>query len=200
MGKTVKDTDGFVGNFATRLTDGTSFEHGAIIVATGGAFYVPTEYGYGSDKRILTQRELEKNLSHTPADPSQTYVMIQCVGSREEPNQYCSRICCQDAVKNAIHIKEEAPEARVFILYRDIRTYGLREQYYRKARDLGVVFVRYDVDKKPSAEADRIGWDPMLVMVSLNADYWSFPRAWPHPSTIGEIVPSTPTAIFLKHT
>ena len=190
MGRTVKDTDGFVGNFVTRLTDGTSFEHGAIIVATGGTFYVPTEYGYGSDKRILTQRELEKNLSHTPANPSHTYVMIQCVGSREEPNQYCSRICCQDAVKNAIEIKEKAPEAQVFILYRDIRTYGLREEYYRKARDLGVIFVRYDVDQKPSVFPEARGirvetFDPMLNRdVSLNADYLILSTGIrPHPST-----------------
>jgi len=75
--------------------------------------------------------------------------MIQCVGSREEPNQYCSRVCCQDAVKNAIRIKEADPKAQVFVIYRDIRTYGLREDYYRKARELGVIFVRYDVERKP---------------------------------------------------
>ena len=75
--------------------------------------------------------------------------MIQCVGSREEPFNYCSRICCQDAIKNAITIKEKAPGAQVTIFYRDIRTYGLRENYYAKARDLGVRFVRYEVDNKP---------------------------------------------------
>ena len=75
--------------------------------------------------------------------------MIQCVGSREEPNNYCSRICCQDAIKNAIAIKKKTPDAQVVILYRDIRTYGLREDYYTMARDLGVIFVRFDPEKKP---------------------------------------------------
>ena len=203
MGTTVKNTDGYVGNFVTQLTDGTSFEHGAVIVATGGAFYAPTEYGYGSDRRILTQRELEKNLSQTPARPSGTYVMIQCVGSREEPNQYCSRICCQDAVKNAIKIKKKAPEAQVFILYRDIRTYGLREQYYRMARDLGVIFIRYDVDQKPFVSPEARGikvetFDPMLNRdVELHADYLVLSTGIrPHPSTetIGKLYKLTVNA------
>ena len=203
MGATVKNTDGFVGNFVTELTDGTSFEHGAVIVATGGEFYKPTEYHYGSDRRILTQRELEKNLSQTPARPSHTYVMIQCVGSREEPNQYCSRICCQDAVKNAIEIKEKAPEAQVFILYRDIRTYGLREEYYRMARDLGVIFIRYDVDKKPRVSPEARGikvetFDPMLNRdVELHADFLVLSTGIrPHPSTetIGKLYKLTVNA------
>jgi len=195
-GVTVKHTDGFVGNFVSELTDGTSFEHGAVIVATGGQFYTPTEYLYGDHERVLIQRELEKQLFQEPAKSSDTYVMIQCVGSREEPNNYCSRICCQDAVKNAIEIKEKAPQAQVFILYRDIRTYGLREDYYKRARDLGVIFVRYSVDNKPRVSPNDRGilvetFDPMLNRdVALHADYLVLSTGIrPHPSTgdIGEL-------------
>ena len=96
------------------------------------------------------------------------FVMIQCVGSREEPNQYCSRICCQDAIKNAIAIKQVNPEAQVIILYRDIRTYGLREDYYKQARDLGVIFVRYDVDKKPVVE--RAAGDRLRIKTWTNVE------------------------------
>ncbi len=116
--------------------------------------------------------------------------MIQCVGSREEPNNYCSRICCQDAIKNAIAIKEKAPQAQVFILYRDIRTYGLREDYYRKARDLGVIFVRYDVDRKPYVTSRDTGlevrtFDPMLNReILINADFVILSTGFrPQPST-----------------
>ena len=84
-------------------------------------------------------------------------VMIQCVGSREPEHQYCSRTCCGEAIKNAINIKELNPGAQVFILYRDIRTYGLKEIYYKKARDLGVQFVRFDPDRKPEVKAGGQG-------------------------------------------
>jgi heterodisulfide reductase subunit A-like polyferredoxin len=152
-GVEVHNTDGFVGNFKTELTDGTAIEHGTVVLATGGVEYQPTEYLYNDSDRVITQRELEKKIFDglQPAT-NERYVMIQCVGSREEPNQYCSRICCQDAVKNAIEIKERNPAAQVFILYRDMRTYGLREDFYTKARELGVIFIRYEVDRKPQVE------------------------------------------------
>jgi len=106
-----------------------------------------------------------------------SYAMIQCVGSREAPFNYCSRICCQDAIKNAIAIKTKTPDAQVTIFYRDLRTYGLREQYYTKARDLGVRFVRYEVDRKPEVTHDGqkfsiTAYDPVLEHeISLPADY-----------------------------
>lgn len=154
-GVEVKKTEGFVGNFKTTLTDGKEIEHGVIILATGGVEYEPVEYLYKESDHVITQRELEKKLVMGEKPKSgECFVMIQCVGSREEPNQYCSRICCQDAIKNAVAIKQENPGAQVVILYRDIRTYGLREDYYKQARDLGVIFVRYDVDKKPAVERD----------------------------------------------
>jgi len=189
-GVTVKSTDGFVGNFKTELTDGTVIQHGAIIVAIGAEAYKPSEYLYGQHERVLTQWELEKRLATESPEPGSTYVMIQCVGSREEPNNYCSRICCQDAIKNAIAIKEKAPQAQVFILYRDIRTYGLREDYYRKARDLGVIFVRYDVDRKPYVTSRDTGlevrtFDPMLNReILINADFVILSTGFrPQPST-----------------
>lgn len=174
---TVAHTDGFVGNFVTRLTNGQSFEHGAIIVASGAKRYEPTEYLYQEHAAVITQTELETRLTESPATGGKTYVMIQCVGSREEPHNYCSRVCCRDAVKNAIRIRETDPDAQVFIIYRDVRTYGLKEMYYRKARDLGVIFIRYDVDQKPQvmADGDRLmvtAFDPMLQQdIKIHADH-----------------------------
>jgi heterodisulfide reductase subunit A len=121
--------------------------------------------------------------------------MIQCVGSREEPNNYCSRVCCQDAIKNAIQIKEASPDTEITILYRDIRTYGLREDYYSKARELGVFFSRFEPDSKP--EVDSSGslikiktFDHILQReIEFTADYLILSTGLrPHPTTdsIGE--------------
>jgi heterodisulfide reductase subunit A len=173
----VEKTDGFVGNFVTTLTNGETFEHGAVIVCTGGHEYEPTEYEYKNSDRIITQRQLEKDIHTSTPKSGAHYVMIQCVGSREEPNNYCSRVCCQDAVKNAISIKEKQPDAQVTILYRDIRTYGLREDYYHKAREMGVLFIRFNVDQKPEVEVKGNTiqietFDYMLDRkVRLQADY-----------------------------
>ena len=143
-------TEGFVGNFKTTISDGKTLEHGAIIICSGGEIYVPDgEYLYGKHSKVITQKDLEERMLKDSVSPDKSYVMIQCVGSREDPHDYCSRVCCQDAIKNAIAIKKKYPNASVTILYRDIRTYGLREQYYEKARELGVVFIRFDIDRKP---------------------------------------------------
>lgn len=151
-GKTIEKTEGFVGNFSTTLSDQTAIDHGAVVITTGGHEYQPDEYLYGKNKNVMTQRELEKKLEEKPPADNSTYVMIQCVGSREEPNNFCSRICCQDAVKNAIAIKKQNPSANVIVIYRDIRTYGLREVFYTKARKAGVIFVKYEPDNKPVLE------------------------------------------------
>ncbi len=198
-GTEVKSTDGFVGNFSTKLADGTAFEHGAIILATGGTEYQPTEsdYRWGQSDHIITQRTLEKRLATGDGPKAgERYVMIQCVGSREEPVNYCSRICCQDAIKNAIAIKEKNPRAQVVILYRDIRTYGLREDYYFKARELGVVFVRFVPERKPEVEMAgnklkvRV-YDYMLNRdLVLDADWLVLSTGLrPHPDThkVGEM-------------
>jgi len=147
----VVDVEGYVGNFKTTLTCGSEkkgINHGIIIVATGAVEYKPTEYLYGIDERVLTQRELEERLAEG-AFSAKTVAMIQCVGSRNGERPNCSRICCAQAVKNALKIKESSPETDVYVLYKDIRTYGFNEDYYRKAADEGVLFVRYDDDHKP---------------------------------------------------
>jgi heterodisulfide reductase subunit A len=186
----IKKTDGFVGNFVTTLADGTAFSHGAIIVATGGVEYEPTEYEYGKSSAVMTQRELEKRLETETFAPSASFAMIQCVGSREEPFNYCSRVCCQDAIKNAIVIKKKYPNASVIIFYRDIRTYGLQEDYYREARSLGVLFVRFEPDNKPEVRVTdggvTIGAFDFLLnrKIEVRADYLALSTGLrPHPST-----------------
>ena len=144
---------GHIGKFAVTLAKGgANFEisGGAIIVATGAQAAKTTEFLYGKSDRVLTQVELEQRL-HDKAWPAkgQNIVMIQCVGSRNEKHPYCSRICCSMAVKNALAVKELDPDANVYVLYRDVRTYGFREIYYQQAREAGVVFIRYSPEAPP---------------------------------------------------
>ncbi len=153
---------GFQGNFYTEVLVGDEMkprkiEYGAGIIATGAQEYKPKEYLYGEDPRVVTQVELSQRLDEEGAEGLKRVVMIQCVGSRNEENPNCSRICCQSAIKNALHIKRENPGAQVFILYRDIRTYGLLEDYYTEARRLGVIFSRFTPENPPTAEADEDG-------------------------------------------
>jgi heterodisulfide reductase subunit A-like polyferredoxin len=147
---------GHVGNFRSKLEfpqDQWEIQYGAAVIATGAQEYKPREYLYGEHPRVLTQSEMENFLADKPEEmaDSPTVVMIQCVGSREPEHPYCSRVCCGHAVKNAIKIKELRPKAAVYILYRDIRTYGLKEIYYKRARDLGVRFVRFEPERAPEA-------------------------------------------------
>ena len=153
---------GFQGNFTTEVLVGPGMyerkiDHGAVILATGANEYTPTEFSYGQDERILTQMALSERLHRNGADALNRVVMIQCVGSRNEENPNCSRICCQTAIKNAIHIKRLRPETEVCILHRDIRTYGLLEDYYTEARHLGVYFIRYDPDDPPAVTPSESG-------------------------------------------
>jgi len=153
---------GFKGNFTTEIMVGPGMyerkiDHGVAILATGAAEYQPREFLYGQDDRVMTQIELGKRLEEKGADDLQNIVMIQCVGSRNEEFQNCSRICCQNAVKNALHIKELNPEANVYVLYRDIRTYGILEKYYREARRQGVLFFRFNREEPPEVESTDEG-------------------------------------------
>jgi heterodisulfide reductase subunit A len=169
---TLSLVQGSVGNLTSTIRrNGTEQEvaHGVAIVATGATEYQPTEYLYGTDPRVLTQRQLEELIADNGASLRglESVVMIQCVGSREETRPYCSRICCSQAVKNAILLKRMCPDVAVHVLYRDIRTYGLLEEYYTQARELGVHFIRYDEDRKPDISATDGGLqvstvDPML--------------------------------------
>jgi heterodisulfide reductase subunit A len=125
--------------------------YGAVIVATGGVEVSPTEYLYGQDPRVVTQREFEKMIAEGKALPDDI-VMIQCVGSREPERPYCSRLCCTKAIVNGLEVKERSPDARITVLYREIRAYGFREDAYREAREKGISFLRYDLEHKPEVE------------------------------------------------
>jgi heterodisulfide reductase subunit A len=169
LGATVAGIDGFLGNFKTRLTqDGATeeVEHGVVIVATGAEIHKPADYLYGQNDRVVTQVEFEQKLAAGDV-AADTVVMIQCVGSRDDEHAYCSRICCGHAVRNALRLKELRPQANVFVLYRDVRTYGFSEEYYRQAREKGVRFIRYEPERKPAVSATDSGlrveaWDPIL--------------------------------------
>ena len=164
--KVYKETEvvnfsGYVGNYITtiRTADASTedIEHGVVIVATGGVEYKPEEYLYGQSPAVMTQVELESGIIEGKVQPKdlKSVVMIQCVGSREEAHMYCSRVCCGQAVKNAIKVKDANPDTEVFVLYRDMRTYGLNEIKYREARDKGIMFVRYEVEKKPEVAEEN---------------------------------------------
>ncbi len=167
----VLGTTGHVGSFVSRLKTGDqeeSLEHGALILATGAQEYEPSEHGYGQDPRVLTQLELHEALyGDEPLAGVEQVVMIQCVGSRDQEHSYCSRICCSQAVANALRIKELKPDCEVTVLFRDIRTFSLKELWYQKARKAGVRFVRFDPERPPQSEAGpeditvRV-WDSIL--------------------------------------
>ena len=148
----VQSCSGSVGNFESVIAAGgkrQTLRHGVTIVATGAEMYDPVEYGHGSCDKVITQRELERRLGLGLADEAGHVVMIQCVGCRTEERPYCSRICCGEAVKNALEIKEQKPDCRVTVLYKDVRTFGRMEKHYLRAREAGVVFMRYDDEHKP---------------------------------------------------
>jgi len=146
---------GQVGRFNTTIEteeEGAfTLEHGVTILATGGTEAETTAYGYGSSEAIVTQKDLEQKLDDNTLNPEQlkNVVMIQCVDSREEPRNYCSRICCASSLKKALYLKEKNPDIAVYILYRDIMTYGFTESYYTEARKAGVIFIPYDLAEKP---------------------------------------------------
>ncbi len=152
---------GFKGNFTTEVLVGPGMygrkiEHGVTIVATGAREYRPKEYLYGDHKKVMTQLELGQVMEERSKDVAKwnRVAMIQCVGSRNEENPNCSRICCQSAVKHALGLKELNPYMDIIILYRDMRTYGLLEDYYTAARNAGIIFARYDPEKPPELKAD----------------------------------------------
>ncbi|MEA2097076.1 MAG: FAD-dependent oxidoreductase, partial [Candidatus Cloacimonadota bacterium] len=160
----IEKIDGYVGNFVTTLKtekDEQTLEHGIVIIATGAEEHKTKEYLYGKSTRIITQVEFEEML-HTQQFPKQkmkNIVMIQCVGSREEDKMYCSRVCCTKAVKNALTFKKKFPNINIYVAYRDIRTYGFREKYYTELRDLGTMFIHYDLNKKPEVTLVE-EWNP----------------------------------------
>jgi len=154
--------EGFQGNFITEVAIGSedrtrSIGHGVILIATGAGEYVPTEYLYPQSDRAVTQIELSARLAEKGAADLDSVVMIQCVGSRNEENPNCSRICCQTAVKNALALKKLNPDTAIYILYRDMRTYGLLEDYYKEARERGIIFIRFTQETAPEVKASDDG-------------------------------------------
>jgi len=152
---------GYVGHFNTTIEgkeEGAFIvEHGVTILATGGTEATTTSYNFGTSEIMITQKELEQKISDNTIDPSQlrSVVMIQCVDSRQEPRNYCSRICCATSLKHALYLKEQNPDISIYILYRDIMTYGFAESYYTKARKAGVIFIQYDVAEKPQVSTTK---------------------------------------------
>jgi heterodisulfide reductase subunit A-like polyferredoxin len=198
---TVKDTSGFIGNFSSTLTTPEGerqIDHGVTVMATGGQPYKPDEYLYGQHPNVLISFEFDQLLA--AKDPkvagAKQAVFIQCVGSREPERPYCSRLCCTHSVEAAIELKRLNPETDVFILYRDLRTYGEKELLYKEARELGVIFIRFDLETKPQVEQTPEGGlqvtvtDPILGMpVLIKPDVLTLASAvLPNPvEDIGEI-------------
>ena len=164
----IADVHGFMGNYETKLSNGEEIKHGVAIIATGAVEYKPEEYLYGHNSRVHTLLDVENMLAKGQLKNSNNYVFIQCVGSRDDQRPYCSRICCTKAVKLALKVKEAKPTANVFILYRDIRTYGYFEDLYTEARRKGVIFVRYSTDSKPVVEETATGTKVTFIDHVLN--------------------------------
>jgi heterodisulfide reductase subunit A2 len=173
----ILSASGFVGNFETTVSVSGAVQtisHGVVVLATGGRAAGSEEYLYGKSPRVSRWHDLEKNLE--VFKEAKSIVFIQCVGSRDEKRPYCSRICCTASVTEAVHLKERTPELNVYILYRDMRTFGEKEEIYRKARERGVIFIRYDLEHKPRVTEVEDGlevmvFDPILQReIALKAD------------------------------
>jgi heterodisulfide reductase subunit A len=155
---TIPEAAGYVGNFVTKVKSDrgvTEIKHGAAVIAIGADEYKPTEYLYGEDDRVMTNLELGERIAQREEKVmnARSVVMIQCVGCRNEDRNYCARICCSNSVKNALKLKEMNPLTDVTILFRDMRTYGFSEDYYRDASNKDVRFIRYEPQNKPQVEA-----------------------------------------------
>jgi heterodisulfide reductase subunit A len=160
----LQEVKGFVGNFQTKIRIGatngakfTTLRHGVAILATGGQAIKTNEYLCGKHSRVFRWHELEHAFEGGKLKNASSIVFIQCVGSREPQRPYCSKICCTFSIQQAAKLKETYPDMDVYVLYRDIRTYGQREELYKQARASGVIFIRYSLDEKPLVETDSAG-------------------------------------------
>ena len=170
---TITEASGYVGNFITKVkSEGwvREIHHGIAIIATGAEEYRPTEYLYGQDNRVLTQLELEERIAKRDERVigSSSMAMIQCVGCRQEDRNYCSRVCCDQAIKNALKLKQINPVMDIYIIFRDMRTYGFKEDYYREAASKDVRFIRYEPDDKPQVEAVEEDGKPILRVTATD--------------------------------
>lgn len=201
----IKDVSGYVGNFITTVeAEGNvkEIKHGASVIAIGADVYTPTEYLYGEDEKVLTHVELGEEIAKETESVinAQSVVMIQCVGCRNEDRNYCSRVCCSHAVKNALNLKKVNPEMDIYILFRDMRTYGTMEDYYREASEKDVKFIRYDPDDKPQVEATTTEGRPVIRVavtdpvlgqkIAIDADVLSLAAA---------VIPSASTKEIAGH-
>lgn len=158
----VKDVNGFVGNFRTLIQvddKEKEIEHGVAIIAVGANPLKPNEYGYGKSDRIFLNLDMDQAISERRdiITKAKSAVFIHCVGSREPHRPYCSRLCCSHSIENALRLKKLKPNMDVYVLYRDIRTYGFRENIYREARETGIIFIRFSLDRKPVVEVATDG-------------------------------------------
>ncbi len=215
---TVTEVSGYVGNFVTKIvSEGKAREikHGIAIIATGAQEYKPTEYLYGKDERVFTLLELEEKIAKRDEKVinAENLVMILCVGCREKSRNYCSRVCCSQAIKCALKLKEINPRKDIYIIYRDIRTYGFKEDYYREAANREVKFIRYEPEDKPKVEVVEEGdqrrlrvtlTDPILgKKLLIDTDFLALAAAVIPSETNAEIsrlfkVPLNPDGFFLE--
>ena len=199
---TITEASGYVGNFVTRVKSGEKvreIRHGITIIATGAEEYKPSEYLYGQDDRVFTLLELEEQMAKKEAKVvnARSLVMIQCVGCRNEQRNYCSRVCCNNAITCALKLKEINPQMDIYIIYRDMRTYGFAEEYYREAANREVRFIRYEPEDKPVVEAVQEGGEHILKVtvtdpilgkkIALDADVLALTAAVIPPATNAEI-------------
>jgi heterodisulfide reductase subunit A-like polyferredoxin len=174
----VKHTDGYAGNFRTRIaisssTETKNIKHGITIISTGADFLRTNEYLYGKNPNVLSWFQLDKMLSEEPntIKKANAWVFILCVGSREPERPYCSKICCSSALRNALELKKINPAMEIYVLYRDMRTYGLIEHLYTEARDKGIVFIRYKLDSKPEVGEDQDGRLKVRILDNLIGEH-----------------------------
>ncbi|MCU0586520.1 MAG: response regulator [Syntrophobacteraceae bacterium] len=182
MKSRVVHSQGTVGRFLTTIQkedgSGEAIHHGVTVLATGGGEAVPSSYGYGDSEAIVTQHQLELLIQAGTVKPQalRTVAMIQCVESREGDRNYCSRVCCASALKNALFLKEKSPDLEVVIFYRDLMSYGFMEAHYTEARRAGVIFIQYTTDARPrvTGENGRVSitaLDPILERdITVQAD------------------------------
>ena len=156
LGETVEEVRGYIGNFESTLKGGEEIKHGAVVVASGAVEYEPKEYLCGQHPKVIKQTDLGEMLANGKLD-AKSVAIIQCVGSRNDEHPNCSRICCSTAMANALKIREKYPETSVYILFRDIRTFGFAEENYNEAARQGVTFLRYDPETPPRVRADGDG-------------------------------------------
>ena len=159
-GATITDAAGYIGNFVTKIKSdrgATEIKHGAAVLAIGAEVLTPTEYLYGQDERVMTHLELEEKIfaGDEKVTAAQSLVMIQCVGCRNEERNYCSRLCCSESIKNALKLKEINPNMDIYILFRDVRSYGFKEDFYREAANKGVRFIRYEQQEPPKIKPGK---------------------------------------------